>query len=158
MKFFRCQVPELSNGSRSGEFRQGKDLGGPPLKISTDGEDLGGTSLSGEGGARQGLFSGGTLNIGWGGRCTVTNRCSDNLSYGRGCSRIPGGDSLNLQRRRGFSRFAPVRSPQKFIHSQKKFPGAGPRAYRICNTVCNHQGALRRGGLAGGGLEGPASP
>ena len=61
MKFFRCQVPELSNGSRSGEFRQGKDLGGPPLKISTDGEDLGETGLSGEGGARQVLFSGESL-------------------------------------------------------------------------------------------------
>ena len=33
MKFFRCQAPELSNGSRSGEFRQRKDLGGRLLRF-----------------------------------------------------------------------------------------------------------------------------
>ena len=39
------------------------------------------------------------------------------------------------------------------IRPQKQFPGAGPRAYRICNTVCNTGGLCRgrsgRGRLGG---------
>ena len=45
---------------------------------------------------------------------------------------------------------------KKFIRPQKKFPGAGPRAYRICNTICNpgglRWGRSRRGRLGGTGL------
>ena len=106
----------------------------------------------GEAGLAKVFFSGGTLNIGWGGRCTVTNRCSDNLPYGRGCSRIPGGDLLNLQKKRVLFpvRARPLTSenPRRTVLEmrpsannknpaapKKKFPGAGPRAYRICNTV-----------------------
>ena len=51
---------------------------------------------------------------------------------------------------------APVRKFPKFIRPQKKFPGAGPRAYRICNTVCIDgglcRGRSRRGRLGGTGL------
>ena len=39
----------------------------------------------GEAGLSKVFFSGGTLNIGRGGRCTVTNRCSDNLLHGYSC-------------------------------------------------------------------------
>ena len=35
----------------------------------------------------------------------------------------------------------------------KTFPGAGPRAYRICNAICK-TGGLCRGGLGGGGPRG----
>ena len=35
---------------------------------------------------------------------------------------------------------APMRNHQTSILPQKTFPGAGPQAYRICNTVCNHGG------------------
>ena len=47
---------------------------------------------------------------------------------------------------------------QKSIRPQKKFPGAGPRASRICNTEYENRGPVPGKGLAGGGLEGPASP
>ncbi len=47
---------------------------------------------------------------------------------------------------------------QLYIRPQKKFPGTGPRAYRICNTVCDI-GGLRRGKVSPGEApEGPASP
>ena len=38
--------------------------------------------------------------------------------------------------------FAPVRIPEKHIRPQKKFPGAGPRAYRICNTGRENRGPV----------------
>ena len=47
---------------------------------------------------------------------------------------------------------------QLFIRPQKKFPGAGPRAYRICNTVCMDWGLCRGKVSPGEAPEGPASP
>ena len=53
---------------------------------------------------------------------------------------------------------APIRKFQKSIRSQKKFPGAGPRAYCICNTVCK-TGDLAPGKVSQGEApEGCASP
>ena len=37
---------------------------------------------------------------------------------------------------------APIRQLQNPARPPKKFPGAGPRAYRICNTVCENRGAV----------------
>ena len=58
--------------------------------------------------------------------------------------------------RSSVARPRPSANSQKFIRPQKKFPGAGPRAYRICNTVCNdgglRRGRSRRGRLGGTGL------
>ena len=42
----------------------------------------------------------------------------------------------------------PGRKHHNLCRPQEKFPGAGPRAYRICNTACI-DGGLRRGGLGG---------
>ena len=54
--------------------------------------------------------------------------------------------------------FAPVRIAEKHIRPQKKFPGAGPRAYRICNTGRENRGACAGEVWAGEAPEGPASP
>ena len=66
------------------------------------------------------------------------------------------------RKRAGIPKFcyptAPVHTPKSLIRPHKKFPGVGPRAYRICNTVREKSGACAGDGLAGGGLEGPASP
>ena len=43
---------------------------------------------------------------------------------------------------------------KKSILPPKKFPGAGPRAYRICNTVYKKSGGLRRGRSRRGRLGG----
>ena len=48
--------------------------------------------------------------------------------------------------------------PQNSILPQKKFPGADPRAYRICHTVRENRGACVGEGLAGGGHRGPDLP
>ena len=53
---------------------------------------------------------------------------------------------------------APARNLPKIHPPQKKFPGAGPRAYRICNTVCKTGGLAPGKVWAGEAPEGPASP
>ena len=52
----------------------------------------------------------------------------------------------------------PVRIPKNFIRPQKKFPGAGPRAYRNCNTVRENRGPASGKVSPGEAPEGPASP
>ena len=44
------------------------------------------------------------------------------------------------------------------IRPQKKFPGAGPRAYCICNIVCSFRGPAPGKVSPGEAPEGPASP
>ncbi len=44
------------------------------------------------------------------------------------------------------------------IRPQKKFPGAGPRAYRICNIVCKNRGSVPGKVSQGEAPEGCASP
>ena len=50
------------------------------------------------------------------------------------------------------NRACPPTSP--LIRPQKKFPGAGPRASRICNTGYENRGPVPGKGLAGGGPRG----
>ena len=51
-----------------------------------------------------------------------------------------------------------IRISEKHIRLQKKFPGAGPRADCICNTVRENRGACAGEVWAGEAPEGPASP
>ena len=78
---------------------------------------------------------------------------------------LPGYICLCSTDRHRVSRYPAFYSPAPLTHrhqnsfhppQKKKFPSAGPRAYRICNTVCFYGGLCggrsRRGWLGGTGL------
>ena len=85
-----------------------------------------------------------------GGRCTVTNQCSDNLPYGHGCSQIPGGDLQTLQRRRGFSLFAPARSLKNLNLPPKELPRRRPPGVPYLQYSTRKSGGLAPGKFSQG--------
>ena len=68
-------------------------------------------------------------------------------------------DSMGLYaKRRPDCRSLQIANCQLSAQPQKKFPGAGPHTHRTFQCDMQNRGPAPGKGLAGGGLEGPASP